>query len=120
MQETFSSKEIEGIWQNELGNGTLIFNHGTSKSKGVLIFIPEILDITIQNVYQDGNGRLIIIDCEAEGKFFTIVKCYMPTSSNVHEQNNVLEIISENLPNFSCCNIILGGDLNVHLDQLDK
>ena len=109
LQETFSIKEIEENWQEELGNGILKFNHGTSKSKGVLIFIPKNLGIKVINTYHDNNGRLVILDCEFDGKIFTIINCYMPTCSNVQEQNEVLKTISDNLLNFSCNNIILEG-----------
>ena len=41
LQETFSRIEVEETWKDELPSGHLIFNHGTNRSKGVLIYIPK-------------------------------------------------------------------------------
>ena len=41
LQETFSTPNIEEKWNLELTEGTLIYNHGTTRSRGVLIYIPK-------------------------------------------------------------------------------
>ena len=49
LQETYSTVNSELIWKQEWGSGQMFFNHGTSKSKGVLICTAN-LDINITNI----------------------------------------------------------------------
>ena len=41
LQETFSKSEIEEEWQQELNTGRTIFCHGSNRSRGVLIYLPN-------------------------------------------------------------------------------
>ena len=99
----------------------LYFNHGTSKSKGVLTCIPKNCNIKIEKKISDGEGRILFLQCNINNLNYTIGNIYMPTSNHCNEQLKILEKISEMLENLQNDNIILGGDFNIHIDaELDK
>lgn len=56
LQETYSSQEIENQFKLQW-RGKMLFAHGTSHSKGVLILFNENLQIDIKHVLGDSEGR---------------------------------------------------------------
>ena len=86
LQETFSTQEIEQDWQDELKEGKLIFNHGSKRARGTLIYIPNNLKDNIVKTMDDNNGRIIIMDIKIQNEIYTMINVYMPTSSNKNEQ----------------------------------
>ena len=56
LQETFSTKDIEGRWSS-MWDGSCFYSHGTSHSKGVLVLIAASLDIVVNEVVSDCEGR---------------------------------------------------------------
>ena len=63
LQETHSTPEIESLWETDWGN-KIIFNHGSSNSRGVLILLPKGHDYKIDVLFKDNSGRLMIIKIE--------------------------------------------------------
>ena len=63
LQETHSTKIVEKVWINQwgCGSGNIIFSHGASDSRGVLIAFREGLDIEIKTCLCDKNGPYIIL-----------------------------------------------------------
>ena len=53
----------EDVWINQWGCGRdkLIFSHGESNARGVMIAVRESLDIKVISVFKDNNGRFIIM-----------------------------------------------------------
>ena len=47
------------MWEAEWG-GKVLFNHGTTHSKGVMILLNPKLDCKIKKITQDKNRRFII------------------------------------------------------------
>ena len=95
-------------------------SHGTNHSKGVAILIPEYIDFKVDTTVIDPNGRYIYIGGNVNGKRLCLLNCYAPTNSNIKEQlkyiDSILPIITEHHEN-----LLLAGDLNVHLDpNMDK
>ena len=65
------------MWEAEWG-GKVLFNHGTTHSKGVMILLNPKLDCKIEKISQDKNGRLIIAKLITEDTHFILVNLYSP------------------------------------------
>lgn len=117
VQETYSTKTVENIWKNEWG-GRIIFSHGSSHSRGVMILIRPGFDANASGVHVDNIGRLIWLDMLIQDTKFNLINIYAPN----HEDNQV---------NFYCHlrrlvktktlsgdHILLGGDFNFVSDPL--
>ena len=78
LQETHSSEKNERLWVNQWGCGreAVIFSHGSSNAKGVLIAFRESLDYKILSVTHDSNGRFIIINTIIKGSPFMLINYY--------------------------------------------
>ena len=63
LQETHSTEKAENEWTNQWGCGrsSILFSHGTSDSKGVLIAFREALEIKVKSIFRDKNGRYLIL-----------------------------------------------------------
>ena len=59
MQETHTVKSDEKIWTNQFGcgSGSIIFSHGKSDARGVLIAFREELNYRVITQHVDNNGR---------------------------------------------------------------
>ena len=119
LQETFTTQGDKQLWEKTF-KGEIIMSHGTNHSKGVAILIPDYLDIKIEETKIDTEGRYIFMDVKINGKRLCLLNCYAPTNTNSKEQlkyiDTILPIITEYHEN-----LILAGDLNVHLDpNMDK
>ena len=118
LQETHASTNIENTWAVEWPTKHLIFNNGTTQSKGVLVAINKSLNHKIISTHKDNSGRLIILEMEINSKKYTIGNIYMPTQSHENEQVLLLNKMNNILSELVNENIIIGGDLNIHLDTL--
>ena len=56
-QETHSMEKAESAWTNQwrCGRSSILFSHGTSDSKGVLIASREALEIKVESIFRDIN-----------------------------------------------------------------
>ena len=84
LQETYSSKETANMWEAEWGEKVL-FNHGTTHSKGVMILSNPKLDYNIEKITQDKNGRFIIAKLITEDTHFILVNVYSLNDVNQQE-----------------------------------
>ena len=88
--------------------------------KGCLFTFQNKKNYKIIDVIKDGNGRVILLKININDKTFAIVNTYMPTSTYYREQLEVISFIKDKLYEINCENILIGGDLNIHLnDKLD-
>ena len=64
MQETHTVKSDEKIWTNQFGygSGSIIFSHGKSDARGVLIAFREELNYRVLTQHVDNNGRYIVLN----------------------------------------------------------
>ena len=87
LQETHSKEADEKEWVSEWG-GRIILSHGTSQSRGVAVLLPKsMMEICkIKDIETDRNGRTLIIDCEIEDNYFTIINIYAPSKDHQKEQ----------------------------------
>lgn len=119
LQETYSSFENERIWNAEWGNSSSVFSHGTKHSRGVAVLFSNNCSIQVQNSFIDKNGRYIILDAIINNCPVVLANIYSP---NDQEQqciffHKVSEIVDKLAPNK---NVIIGGDFNCCLSELDK
>ena len=70
-QECHSTPECEKIWQKNL-YGKIFFSHGSSNSTGVAIAFSKGLniDINMNNISRDENGRILILEASYDSKIF--------------------------------------------------
>ena len=70
-QECHSTTECEKIWQKNW-DGKLFFSHGSSNSTGVAIAFSKALniDINMNNISRDENGRILILEASYDSKIF--------------------------------------------------
>ena len=61
LQETYSTSDVENIWKKQC-KGDMFFSHGTGHSKGVLILVKDDLDLKLQSIKVDSQGRYILLE----------------------------------------------------------
>ena len=74
MQETYSTTDIEHIWRNEWG-GKIIYSHGTSHSRGVMLLIRAGFAIQIDKIETDTVGRILTADAKIQDSAFMETLC---------------------------------------------
>ena len=65
-----------GMWG--CGRGSILFSYGTSDSKGVLIAFREALEIKVESIFRDKNGRYLILKEIIQNKPIVLVNYYAP------------------------------------------
>ena len=90
----------ERLWVNQwgCGRGAVIFSHGSSNARRVLIAFMESLDYKILSVTHNSNGKYhkhIIINTIIKGSPFILINYYAPNDEN--GQIQVLNEIQEQL-----------------------
>ena len=80
LQESHSSEKSERLWVNQWGcrREAVIFSHGSSNARGVLIAFRESLDYKIPSVTHDSNGRFIIFNTIIKGSLFIVINYHAP------------------------------------------
>lgn len=56
----------------------MIGSHGTNHSRGVMILFKPNLDVNIEQIMCDKNGRYILSEALIEGEKFVFLKIYAP------------------------------------------
>ena len=87
LQETHSSHEYEAAWREQWG-GEIFFSHGKSNSRGVAILIAPEIDLKINSVIHDEDGRFLILECDINKNNYTLVNVYAPIIDRVTNQAN--------------------------------
>ena len=103
------------------GKNAIIFSHGASNARGVLIAFRESLEYKILTSKCDNNGRYIILNMQIQGSPFIIINYYAPDKGN--DQLLVLNEINQAIDELDVeqnTQIIWGEDFNISFDlQLD-
>ena len=117
LQETYSTKNIETVWKSEWG-GKVYFNHGTNHSRGVMILFNPKLDVLVDNIETDNDGRYLLLQATIHD--FSIQLCNIYSPNNNCDQkmffSNVIDVIKKRPSN----SFIIGGDFNCALTSRDK
>ena len=66
LQETCSTKDIENIWKCQW-KGSIYFAHGFNRSCGVLIRVKNSLELDLESILADDNGRYILLNAIVQG-----------------------------------------------------
>lgn len=111
LQETHSVKEIENIWEAEWG-GRIVFAHGTSAARGTAILIKKKLEIKINEISRDPEGRFVSLSFCYESVDVTCTSVYAPNTDGqdffVNMFTNTESLIGRK---------IYAGDFNTILDK---
>lgn len=111
----FSAKfKIVGSW-----SGKMIGSHGTNHSRGVMILFKPNLDVNIEQIMCDKNGRYILSEALIEGEKFVFLKIYAPNDRT--QQVQLLRGLSNAVLNkYVGERMVLGGDLSCVINEIDK
>ena len=111
--DTRFSKDIENSVKTEWG-GQVLFSSFSSQSRGVAIFIRKNLPIKILDKFNDGEGNLLCLLIEYEGKKIILEGLYGPNLDCPNFfKNEVFQRIDDWNPHHS----IFVGDWNLVLNQ---
>ena len=116
VQESHSSAEVENKWKKRW-RGDIIFSHGDTDSRGVMILLGKHLDSKELFRVISSNGRYIILGLEICGKSYILINTYAPNDEN--SQVNLFNEIQTNIFNLKTpqdAQIIWGGDFNLYFD----
>lgn len=115
VQETHSTADLERIWRSEWGRD-IIYSHGTNRARGVAILMKPGLDMTVNNVYSDNIGRMLLADVTIQNTKFKLLNIYAPNTEDsqlnfFHYVRNVMarKVDAED-------KIMIGGDWNLIID----
>ena len=117
LQETHSSKQCAILWEAEWG-GKALFSHGTTNSKGVIILINPKVDCKVEKVILDNKGRYVIADITLDQLHITLANIYA-----LNDQTQQVSFFREIRKQLEMCaneNIVVGGDFNCALKEMDK
>ena len=118
LQETYSSPQTIKLWEAEWG-GKIVESHGSSHSRGVMILFKPKINVSIDNVIHDKNGRYILSEVSLDDSKFIFVNIYAPNDQA--QQIHFLRDLSNSvLNNYANETVVLGGDFNCALNEFDK
>ena len=118
LQETFSQPQDELIWKTEW-RGKIFFSHGSNHQKGVAILINPLFKITLENSWEDEDGRIVLINAYFNTFKFSLCNIYAPNNTALQKAfiENLTEIL---ISKADIGNLITVGDWNVTLEAVDK
>lgn len=110
----YSSKETAKIWETERG-GNVLYNHGSSLSKGVLILLNPKLDCQIDEEVHDKSrflsARIICDNCQ-------IILANIYTPSDINQQLLFFKELQKLLGKFAQEMMIIGFDFSPGLSKI--
>ena len=118
LQETYSSPESIKRWETEWG-GKIVFSHGSSHSRGVMILFKPRLDGDIGKITADNFGRCIVAETIIDGSKIALVNICAPNDPT-QQVVFLRDVSKEFLIPYANDNLVLGGDFNCTISTLDK
>ena len=118
LQETYSTPDVEDTWKRDW-DGQMIFSHGSNHSRGVLILVGSNVNLKVDQVVTDDEGRYIFLKGNISDFKFVLGCVYFPTRDKERQQGIFLEKIDSCIGNlqFPDHSLLIGGDFNVILDE---
>ena len=113
LQETHSLPSDEDKWRKEW-DGSIIFCHGSRRSKGLMILFKKQLDFTIISTHIHAHSRSIISIVKVEQKQYCLVNLYGPNNDDPTVIESICDTILELQDHFDY--IIMAGDFNTALN----
>ena len=109
----------EKVWTNQFGCGkeSVIFSHGKSDARGVLVAFREAVDYKINSQHVDNNGRYIVLNLLIDGSPVILVKYYAPNNEadQVKLLNDLTHVFDE-LEITGSTRFLWGGNFNTIFD----
>ena len=115
LQETRCISDKEKIWENEWGYKSYC-SSADRAAQGVQILFMNNFQFTVKRTISDNLGRYLIIHIEVATDNFVLANIYGPNSDDSTFYDNLFMDIEE----FSMYPIIMGGDFNICLKDIDK
>ena len=112
LQETHSTPNNERRWKNEWG-GRILFDHGTSESKGVALLFNRNLKVDLKSCNKSQEGRSILIQAIINDHKIFIANIYAPNNDTPEFFSRVFAQIEETEMDIK----LIGSDLNIALDD---
>ena len=81
LQETHATYQLEHLWHSQWG-GPLYLSHGNFNARGVIILLRRGLDILVNGVKTDSEGRYCIIKFKSHNTQFVLCNVYAPNNDN--------------------------------------
>ena len=106
LQETHTDENNEADWTEDWGHKNIIFSHGSSRSRGVAVILPESYNYTINSKEIDSEGRYIALNLTVDETQFFLINSYAPTADLPEQQLQWLQKIQKILEEVSD----IGGD----------
>ena len=118
LQETYSATQTIKLWEAEWG-GKIAESHGSNHSRGVMILFKPKINVSIEKVVRDKNGRYVSSEVYLDDEKFVFVNIYAPNDQT--QQIRFLRDLSQSVLNsYANEKLVLGGDFNCALSELDK
>ena len=119
LQETHTSDKDLLVWEHEWGS-KILMSHGTTNSKGVAILFPKNINFKIESEYFDKDGRMLVLCITYEQIEYCLINVYCPTQDHEKNQLDFLDALQTNIEANIDKKIIIGGDFNLCLKEIDK
>ncbi|VDI81458.1 blast:Transposon TX1 uncharacterized 149 kDa protein [Mytilus galloprovincialis] len=117
IQESHFDENLEKKLYTETSN-VIYFSHGTTQSRGVAIIIDNKLECKVINENKDKDGRILMLNIEIENIIYSLINIYAPNIET--ERNKFFKNLSDFISNYAIGTVILGGDMNDALSNLDR
>ena len=85
-----------------------------------MILVTNDIPINVKNIEKDNSGRFLLMECIVNDIEYILVNLYAPTSDKRCAQKSFGELVYSNLHSHVGKSIIVGGDLNICLDNTLK
>ena len=112
VQETHSTKASEAMWKAEWG-GKIYFSHGTTNQRGVAVMIKKGVDVIVEEVLCDNEGRWVLLKASWNSEKVVLGCIYAP---NMDEPNFFINFLNK-VEGVGVDRKIIGGDFNLILDH---
>jgi exonuclease III len=122
LQESHCTPKRETSWGKTFGRQyTSYYSNGSSRSCGVITFLPERLGKYVKDQDRDTEGRCLIISLEIKTVKYAIINIYAPNQDSPAAQMEFLDFLDSKLEKYKDHTILMGGDFNMVLNPtLDR
>ena len=116
-QETRSSPDVVKFWKCVLP-GKMVFTHGSSRSRGIILGVHPYSPVQIQSSIKDSEGRYVIAECKLNDELFTVVSVYFEPTIDPDNYSPLLTEISSQVNIVGNNRVLWVGDFNVALNPI--
>ena len=100
------------------GEVTFSIGHGSKHSRGVMTLVRPTVKVENTNITCDKNGRVLVVNLTIQEEEFCFATIYAPNDQNL--QVDFYTHLTSMLRPYVNSNLVLGGDFNCPLENIDK